>query len=112
MTDQRPENDEEFLTLCDLPPHPHALRIALAVRRTIASFADVNPQMIHAGDRIPDDLGDIFIYESPIAVEFIMVLEQELNTRLPDFVTDILCKETVTVKEIVSEINRLVSGQL
>jgi acyl carrier protein len=113
MQDRPTETDGEFLALCDLPPQPpRALQVATAVRRTIALFADVNPETIHAGDRIPEDLGDIFYRESPIVVEFLMLLEEELEIRIPDSAADMLCRETVTVKEIVSEIHRLVSGRL
>jgi acyl carrier protein len=113
MQDRPTETDGEFLALCDLPPQPpRALQVATAVRRTIALFADVNPETIHAGDRIPEDLGDIFLRESPIVVEFLMNLEDELEIRIPDSAADLAYRETVTVKEIVSEINRLISRQL
>ena len=112
MTDRPTETDENFLALCDLPPHSRALNVATAVRRTIASFAHVKPEMIHSEDRIPEDLGDIFLRESPIVVEFLMQLEEQLEIRIPDSAADLASRETVTVKEIVSEINRLISGQL
>jgi acyl carrier protein len=68
---------------------------------------------IHAGDRIPEDLGDIFVRESLDAVEFVLHLEEELNVRIPDGpIGDLLSKETLTVKEVVAGLYGMVAGQL
>ncbi len=113
MQERPAETDEEYLVLCDLPSHPRALEIVTAIRRAIATHANVNPETIHAGDRIPEDLGDIFYRESLNIVEFLMLVEEELNVHIPDRpVADLVSRETVTVKEIVSTISGLVSGQL
>lgn len=112
MKNRQAKTNEEFLADCDLPSHSRGLEVATAVRTTIAFFADEKPEMIGAGDRIPEDLGDIFLRESPIVVEFLMHLEEHLGIRVPDSAADLASRETVTVKEIVSEINRLVSSQL
>ena len=112
MQDQPTEKDEEFLTHCDLPPRPRALEIACGIRRAIAAHANVNPKRIHARDRIPDDLGDIFCRESLNVVEFLILMEEELGVHIPDApVADLVSRETVTVKEIVSTISGLVPEQ-
>ena len=104
MLQARPkESDTDFLARCELPPHPLALTVACAVRCAIGKQAELTTDAIQAGDRIPQDLGDIFIQESPDVIEFLLELEGELGVRIPDSVVDALvAKETVTVKEIVN----------
>jgi acyl carrier protein len=98
----------DFLARCELPPQPQALAIACAVRCAIGKQAELTPDAIQAGDRIPEDLGDIFIQDSPDVIGFLMRLEEELNVRIPDSValsvTHFADKETVTVKEIVTTV--------
>ncbi len=107
------ESDEEFLARCELPRHPRALEIASAIRRAIAVHAHVKLETIHAGDRIPQDLGDLFERESLNVVEFLMLVEEELGVQFPDTpVAELVSRETVAVKEIVSTITGLVAGQL
>jgi hypothetical protein len=100
------ESEMDFLARCELPPHPHALAIACAVRCAIGKQAEVTPDAIQAADRIPEDLGDIFIQDSPDVIGFLLVLEGELGVRIPHSVAlsvvDFAAKETVTVKEIVT----------
>jgi acyl carrier protein len=113
MQDRPAETDEEFLIHCELLLHPRALEIARGIRRAIATQADLNPETIHSEDRIPEDLGDIFCRESLNVVEFFMLVEEELNVHIPDGpVADLVSRETVTVKEIVSINSGLVSRQL
>jgi hypothetical protein len=107
MIQARPkESDMDFFSRCELPTDPHALGIAHAVRCAIGAQAEVTTDAIQAGDRIPEDLGDIFIQDSPDVIGFLMGLEQGLGVRIPDSVAlsvaDLFSKETVTVKEIVT----------
>ena len=114
VADRQPEPDEEFLAHCELPSHPGARETAFVVRRTIAVYADLKVEMIHALDRIPEDLGDIFIRESLIVVEFVMNLEENLGVSIPHYepVSDLLSRETLTVKEIIETVTALVVKQL
>ncbi len=113
VEDRQPESDEQFIAYCDLPPHPRAPEIALVIRRAIATHGHLNVETIHALNRIPEDLGDIFIRESLTVVEFIMILEEDLDVRIPNTpVSDLLGRETVAVKEIVETITALVLPKL
>ena len=112
IEDRQPESDEEFITRCKLPSHPRASEIALIIRWAIAAHGDFRAEMIHALDRIPEDLSDIFIRESLNVVEFLMTLEEELGVRIPDApVVDLVSRETVTVKQIVETLTALVISQ-
>ena len=70
---------------------------------------DTSPHLIRASDLIPEDLGDIFFHESPVVVEFLMVLEKELGLRIPDSVAELAGRETVTIKEIVNAIYKVLA---
>jgi acyl carrier protein len=110
---REPESDEGFIIRCKLPSHPRATEIALVVRRAIAAHGDFKAEMVHALDRIPENLGDIFIRESLNVVQFLMVLEEDLGIRIPDApVIDLVSRGTVTVKEMVETITVLVVRQL
>jgi len=113
VKDRTPEPDKEFIARCQLPAHPRAPEIALVIRRAISTHGHLNVETIHALDRIPEDLGDIFIRESLTVVEFIMILEEDLDVSIPNTpVSDLLGRETVTVKEIVATITAQVLPQL
>jgi acyl carrier protein len=112
LENRQPESDEQFIAQLELPSHSRAAAIALVIRRAIASHGDLKAGMIHALDRIPQDLGDIFIRESLNVVEFAMVLEEELGVHIPDRpLTDLVRRETVTVKELVETITAQVVRQ-
>jgi hypothetical protein len=111
--ERRLESDEDFIARCELPSYPRANEIALIIRRAIAAHGGLKAEMVRALDRIPEDLGDIFVRESLNVVEFLMVLEEDLGVRIPDApVVDSVSRETVTVKEIVETITVLAVKQL
>src|SRR5438105_3001297 len=76
---------DDFLAHCALPSTIEAREFALTVRDLISTGLGVAPEAVHAADRIPEDLGDIFVRESLDAVGFIMDLEDSLRVRFPDF---------------------------
>ncbi len=113
VEDRQPESDEEFIARCELPLHSRAPEIAIVIRRAIATHGHLKIETVHALDRIPEDLGDIFIRESLNVVEFLMLLEEDLGVSIPDApVSDLVSRETVTVKEIVETISALVVKRL
>jgi acyl carrier protein len=76
--------DEQFIIECGLPAEPDAGRIALAVRRAVANIGLVDPQYILATDEYPDQLGKLPLWDSMDWVAFVMELEGELGTTIPD----------------------------
>jgi acyl carrier protein len=75
--------------------------MALAIRRALAAMLDVHAEHVHADDRIPQDLGDLFVRESLDAVEFVLNLEEELRVRIEDgAVGELLTRECLSVHEL------------
>jgi hypothetical protein len=108
-----PQPNEEFVAHCVLPSHPRAPTIALAVRRAIGVHARMDVGFVTAEDRIPEDLGDIFVRDSLDVIGFFIMLEDDLRVRVPEApIIELLSRETVTVKEIVNRVCDLVINQL
>jgi acyl carrier protein len=94
--------EAEFIAECRMPDAPFAGPFALAVRREVARRAGVTPGVVHAADRLPEEWGDLFIRESLDAVEFVMELEQQFGVRIPDGVTELFARESVSVGELAA----------
>ena len=73
------QSDEQFLTACGLPGTPEATRIALAVRRSVASYGIVAAEYIRAEDRYPDELSDLSGWDSIDFLAWLFELERELG---------------------------------
>ena len=80
--------DEDFVSACDLPNNPLATRIALAVRRSVASYGMIEPGYIYAEDVYPDQLIELSGWESIDFLGWVLELEKELRVPLPSGVLD------------------------
>ena len=98
--------DEEFVAECRMPEAPFAAAFALAVRREVAERAGVQPQAVHAADRLPEEWGDLFIRESLDAAEFVMELEKEFGVTIPDWAIIVFSRESVSVAVLAAELAR------
>ena len=77
--DRTPEADEPFIAACDLPDTPEAVRVALAVRRSVASYGMIDPKYIRATDGYPDELVELSGWDSIDFLAWIFELERELG---------------------------------
>jgi hypothetical protein len=100
--------DEQFVADCGLPAEAEAARVALAVRRAVASVGLIDPQFIRADDVYPDQLGVLPLWDSMDWAAFTMELERELGTAISDRGTgEIFIASRVSVKEMVEGVYRL-----
>jgi acyl carrier protein len=100
------ETDDQFVTRCRMPDVPFAAEFAIAVRREVARRAGLSPHSIHAADRLPEDLGDLFNRESLDSAEFVMELEEQFGVAIPDWTTEVFSRESMTVAELASGLCR------
>src|SRR5262245_62410912 len=88
---------------------PHAAfstEFALSVRHEIARRASVEPEAVHATDRLPEEWGDLFFRADPDAVEFIMNLEEQFGVAIPDRTAMVFCRESISVADLAAELAR------
>ena len=101
----RPEQaDAVFVAECRMPDAPFAGPLALAVRGEVARRARVPPGCVHAGDRLPEEWGDLFFRASPDAVEFVMELEEQFGVSIPDWALVIFTRESVSVADLAADL--------
>jgi acyl carrier protein len=100
------ESDDQFVARCQMPDVPFATEFALAVRGEVADRAGLPPHSVRAADRLPEDLGDLFIRESLDAAEFVMRLEEQFGVTIPDWAIAVFGRESVTVAELASSLCR------
>jgi hypothetical protein len=79
-----PQSDEEFLAECALPPTDHARRVALAVRRSVATYGICDPAYIRPHDRYPEQLGMLSGWDSIDFLGWTMELDEELKLVVPN----------------------------
>lgn len=96
------QSDAEFVAECRMPGAPNAGAFALAVRHEVARRARVAPGAVHAADRLPEEWGDLFIRESLDAAEFVMDLEQQFGSSVPDDALALFSRESVGVGELAA----------
>ena len=108
--DRTPETDEQFIAACDLPETPEAVRVALAVRRSVASYGMIAPKFIRATDGYPDELGELSGWDSIDFLAWIFELERELDMPVSrEAFNDI--RQPFTVKDLVLATYRFVQQQ-
>ncbi len=78
-----PESDANYIADCGLPATPIAQRVALAVRRSVASYGMIDSQFIRASDRYPDQLIDLSGWDSLDFLGWLFELERELDLPVP-----------------------------
>jgi acyl carrier protein len=100
------ESDDQFVARCRMPDVPFATEFALAVRCEVADRARLPPHSVRAADRLPEDLGDLFIRESLDAAEFVMRLEGQFGVTIPDRAIEVFARESVSVAELASGLCR------
>ena len=79
VADREPQNDEQFCMECGLPTSTDAIRMALAVRRSVASYGSVAAEFVRADDRYPEELGRLSEWDSLDILAWILELERELG---------------------------------
>ena len=93
--------DEPFLAECDLPDDPEAARIALGVRRAVASVGLVAPAFIRASDRFPEELGVLPLWDSLDWLGLILAIEEELGEPPPQPLEEWKQQGAFSVKQLV-----------
>ncbi len=83
-TTRPPQPDEAFIAECALPPTEHARRVALAVRRSVATYGMCDPQYIRASDRYPEQLGMLSGWDSIDFLGWTLELDKELKLAVPN----------------------------
>lgn len=77
------ETDAKFIADCGLPDAPFARRVALAVRRSVASYGMIESDFIQATDTYPDQLIELSGWDSLDFYGWILELERELDQTIP-----------------------------
>jgi hypothetical protein len=72
----------------------------------VADRAGLPPHSVRAGDRLPEDLGDLFFRKSPDAVEFVMQLEAQFGVNIADRACEVFVRQSVSVAELASGLCR------
>ena len=93
--------DEQFVADCSLPDDPEAARVAVGVRRAVASVGLVDPLFIRASDRFPEELGALPLWDSLDWISLILALEEELGKPPPQPLEDWRQQRAFTVKQLV-----------
>ena len=75
--------DEQFVTECELPDDPDAARIAIGIRRAVASVGLIDPLFLRASDRFPEELGILPLWDSMDWMALILAIEEELGEPPP-----------------------------
>jgi acyl carrier protein len=96
------QSDAQFVAACRMPDAPFAAALALAVRDEVARRARVEPEAVHAADRLPEEWGDLFIRESLDSMEFVMELEGHFGVTIPDAAQALFARESVDVGELAA----------
>ena len=108
--DRTLETDEQFIAACDLPDNAEAVRIAMAVRRSVASYGMIDPKFIRAIDGYPDELVELSGWDSIGFLAWIFELERELEMPVSsDAFRDI--RQPFTVKELVLAVHKFVQAE-
>ncbi len=93
--------DEQFVAECALPDDPEASRIAVGVRRAVASVGLVDPLFIRASDRFPEELGALPLWDSMDWIALILALEEELGKPPPRSLGEWRHRGAFSVKQLV-----------
>jgi len=78
------QTDDDFLREVGVPSEAPASRIALAVRRAVATAGLVDPLYIRADDRADHELAVLPLWDSMDWVELVMNIEDELGIEISD----------------------------
>jgi acyl carrier protein len=98
--DRMPEPDEQFIAACDLPDTPDAVRVALAVRRSVANYGMIASEFIRATDGYPEELVELSGWDSIDFLAWVFELERELGMSVSrEAFKDI--RQPFTVKDLV-----------
>jgi acyl carrier protein len=99
---RKPQSDDAFIAECGLPDDPEARRVAVGVRQVFGEEGSVDPQLIFATDRYPEDLEILPSWDSLDTVDLLMRIEEKLNIRIPDRDAERLFQRRFTVREFVA----------
>ena len=80
--DRERQTDEQFFSECGLPDTAQTVRIALAVRRSVASVGAVEPEYIRTNDRYPEELAALSGWDSLDFLDWVFQLERELGNEV------------------------------
>jgi acyl carrier protein len=84
-----------------LPDGPEAARIAIGVRRAVASVGLVDPLFIRASDRFPEELGALPLWDSMDWMSLVLALEEELGQAPPQVIEEWRQQGAFAVKQLV-----------
>lgn len=100
-----PITDHQFLLDCGLHGAPKSSRVALGVRHVVGSLGHVAPEFIRAEDVFPDDLGVLPVWDSMDWLAFLLELEEELSTSIPEeTLFQVLDLKRCSVREMVEAV--------
>ena len=110
-TAREPQSLTHFLAACGLPADRLATTLANAIRGAVCERISVGPDYVHAEDRLVEDLGDPFDWDSLDVAEFGMELEETVGRAIPASVWQRwFGQQAAKVKDLVtglySELNR------
>ncbi len=101
---RKPVSDQDFLTDCGLSDDSNAWHVALAVRRSVASYGMVDSAYILAADRYPGELEALSGWDSLDFLGWILELENELCTPVSNSLTTSL--REFSVKDLVNVVRQ------
>jgi acyl carrier protein len=98
------QSDERFVAECELPDDPDAARIAIGVRRVVASVGLIDPLFIRASDRFPEELGILPLWDSMDWLSLMLELEEELGRWPRESIGEWEQQHAFSVKQLVQAV--------
>jgi acyl carrier protein len=102
--------DDDFIAACSIPDSDHARHVALAVRRSVATYGICRPEFIRPDDRYPQQLGMLSGWDSIDFLGWTFELDKELELAVPNAAWKSLKGPGFSVEELIQAI--LAQGEL
>jgi hypothetical protein len=101
-----PQTDEEFVRDCGLADDAEGAALALAVRRSVASYGAVDSQAIRASDRYPEELAALSNWDSLDLLGWFLELEEVLGREVHsgEAFGDINPRNGFSVRDLVTKL--------
>ncbi len=78
-----PQDDASFVRACGYEAGSPEASLALTIRRVIGECGCVDPGLIRAEDRWPEDLGGLSFWDSIDYIHFLLSIERTVGVKIP-----------------------------
>lgn len=94
------QTDDDFLVQCGLSKSEWR-EDALAVRRAVAHLGLIDPLLIHASDRFPEDLSELPVWDSMDWLTLYFEIEYQLGRKVSWANSELELRHSFTVRDLV-----------